>query len=110
MERTINKVELRGNVGADPIITTIDGGVRLIRFSLATHEAYKGRDGQFKEETMWHNVVAWIGKNGSDFEGLKKGAFVSVVGKIKYSRYTSKEGQERFSTDIVALNMNVLNE
>lgn len=107
MERTLNKVELRGNVGADPKVTEMEGGVSLIRFSLATHEVFKGRDGQYKEETTWHNVAAWSSKGMPDFSRIRKGDFVELTGKIRYYTYTSKDGQERYSSEIVALKMSL---
>lgn len=108
MERTLNKVELRGNVGVDPKITELENGARVIRFSVATHETFKTKEGALKEETTWHNVAGWYNRSMPDFEKIKKGAFVEVVGKLRYSKYTTKEGAERYSTDIVAQKMSIL--
>ncbi|MBP5692178.1 MAG: single-stranded DNA-binding protein [Bacteroidales bacterium] len=107
MEKTLNKVELRGNVGADPKVTEMEGGVSLIRFSLATHEVYKGRDGQYKEETSWHNIAAWSSKGMLDFGKIRKGVLVELTGRLRYYKYTSKDGQERYSCEIVALKMSL---
>ncbi len=108
MERTLNKVELRGNVGADPRITELGNGARVIRFSVATHETFKTKDGILKEETTWHNVAGWYNKSMPEFEKIKKGTFVEIVGKLKYSKYLSKDGSERYSTDIVVQKMSIL--
>ena len=54
-----NKVQLIGNLGNDPEIITLDSGKKLAKFSLATNEHYKDKDGQKKTKTDWHNVVAW---------------------------------------------------
>lgn len=104
----MNKVELRGNVGSDPKITELESGAKVIRFSLATHETFKTKDGTLKEETTWHNVAGWYNKMMPEFETIKKGSFVEIVGKLRYSKYFSKEGFEKFSTDIVIQKMNVL--
>lgn len=102
MEKSLNKVDLKGNVGVEPKITVLENGAKVIRFSVATHEAYKGKEGEFKEETTWHNVVAWAAKNMPDFQMIKKGQFVEVSGRLKYSRYKTKTGEDRYTTEIVA--------
>ncbi len=107
MEKTLNRVELKGRVGADPKISQMEGGVSIIRFSVATHEAYKGKDGLYKEETTWHNVAAWSSKNIPDFSKVRKGVFVDLIGKLRYFKYVTKNGEERFSSEIVALKMSL---
>lgn len=107
MERTLNRVEIKGNIGAEPKITTLESGAKVIRFSVATHEAFKGKDGQYKEETTWHNVVAWSAKSMPDFLSIKKGSFVELTGKLKYSKYKAKSGEDKYITEIVALKMSV---
>ena len=107
MEKTLNRVELKGYVGADPKITQMEGGASIIRFSVATHEAYKGKDGVYKEETTWHNVAAWSSKGLPEFSNIKKGVFVEVIGKLRYFKYVTKTGEERFSSEIVALKMSL---
>ncbi|MBQ6311619.1 MAG: single-stranded DNA-binding protein [Bacteroidales bacterium] len=107
MEKTLNKVELKGRVGADPKVTEMEGGVSLIRFSLATHEVFKGKDGQYKEETMWHSIAAWSSKGMPDFSKIRKGVFVELSGRLRYYSYMGKDGQERYSCEIVALKMSL---
>lgn len=107
MERTLNRVELRGNVGADPKVTELEGGVKVIRFSLATHEVFKGKDGQFKEETMWHSIVAWSSKGMMDFSKVRKGVFLELVGRLRYFKYVSKSGEDKYSSEIVAYKMSL---
>jgi len=107
MERTLNRVELRGNVGADPKVTELEGGVTVIRFSLATHEAFKAKDGQYREETTWHNIAAWSSKGMMDFSKIKKGVFLELTGRLRYFKYVSKTGEEKNSCEIVALKMSV---
>ena len=62
---------------------------------------------EWKEETSWHNVVAWTSKYVHNLEQLKKGMFVEIVGKLRYTRYTSKSGEERFITEIVASKLTI---
>ena len=72
MDRSINRVELRGNVGSEPRINEV-GESKVIRFSLATNETFKDRNGVLKEETTWHSVSAWAGRGMPDFNEIKKG-------------------------------------
>jgi single-strand DNA-binding protein len=98
-----NYVHLLGNVGDDPKVTELDGGKKVARFSLATHETYKDRKGEKQQSTDWHTVVAW-GKTAEIIEKYAhKGKQVAVVGKLKSRTYTEpKEGNERYVTEVVA--------
>lgn len=105
---SLNRVELRGRIGQDPKITEA-GGSKVARFSVATSEIYKDRSGALQEETTWHNVSVWNGKNVADFAQLKKGTMVSVFGRIRISKYTSVDGDERYFTEIVANSVSLAN-
>ena len=107
MEKSLNRVELKGRVGADPKVTEISENVAIIRFSVATHETFKGKDGQLREETTWHNVAAWSGRGMLEFSKIKKGVFVELAGRLRYFKYVAKDGKERFSCEIVASKMSV---
>lgn len=98
----INKVTLIGNLGADPEVRRLEGGVAVARFSLATNESYKDKDGNFQTNTEWHNVVVWREAAERAEKMLRKGMLVYVEGKITYRKYTTQEGQDRYVTDIVA--------
>lgn len=102
MEKSINRVELRGNVGFDPRISSLEDGLQVMRVSLATNEAYKNRKGEWQEETVWHNIVAWAGKNMPDFSSIRKGSTLSVTGRLKPVNYQTKSGVERQTYEIVA--------
>ena len=97
----LNRVELRGRVGHDPKIITV-GDSQLARFSLATNEAFRGKNGELREETTWHNVTAWAGRNITDFKNIHKGAFVSLVGRLRSTRFTGTDGAERNIVEVVA--------
>lgn len=102
MDRSMNRVELKGRVGHDArILRTENGGVAA-RFTLATNEIIKGRDESLREEVTWHNIVAWSRKGMPDFEKIRKGTFLALEGKIRYVKYTSSSGEERNATEIVA--------
>lgn len=98
----INKVTLIGNLGADPEVRHLENGVMVARFSVATNESYKDKDGNFQQVTEWHNVVAWRDLAERAEKMLKKGMLVYVDGKISYRKFTGQDGQERYVTDIVA--------
>ncbi len=105
MEKSLNRVELKGHVGVDPRVISSEEGVQMIRLSLATNESFKNRKGEWQEETVWHNVVAWSGKNMPDFSTIKKGAMLSVVGRIRPVQYVTKAGTERHTYEVVAFNL-----
>ena len=103
MDKSINKVELRGRVGQDARILKTENGVMAARFTLATNEIIKGRDESLREETTWHNIVAWSSKNMPNFNTIKKGTFIELVGKIRYIKFKNSAGEERNLTEILAL-------
>lgn len=95
-----NKVSLIGRLGAQPEVVTFDSGRTLARFSLATNESYKNKEGEWQESTQWHNITAW-GKT-ADLIGklLNKGQEVVVEGKLVNNSYETKEGEKRYGTTI----------
>ena len=96
----INKVTLIGRVGKDPIIKHFDNGGAVAEFSLATDDSYKNKQGEKIEQTDWHNIRA-NGKLVDVIEKyVKKGMEVYVDGKIKYRKYSDKDGIDRYITEI----------
>lgn len=104
----VNKVTLIGNLGGDPEIRHLENGTMVGRFSLATNENYKDKEGNWQTQTEWHNVVVWRELADRAEKQLKKGAQVYVEGKITYRKYQGTDGQERYMTDIVANQLRVL--
>lgn len=104
----INRVTLIGNLGADPEVRHLENGVMVGRFSLATNENYKDKDGNWQSQTEWHNVVVWRDMADRAEKMLKKGMQVFVEGKITYRKYTGQDNVERYATDIVANTMRIL--
>lgn len=108
MARGINKVILVGNLGNDPDVKYTQGGMAITRISLATTSVRKDKDGNQQERTEWHRVV-FFGKLGEIAgEYLRKGSTVYVEGSIKYDKFTGQDGVEKYSTDIVANEMQML--
>jgi single-strand DNA-binding protein len=108
MARGINKVILVGNLGNDPETKYTQGGMAVTKVSLATTSVRKDRDGNTQERTEWHRVT-FFGKLGEIAgEYLRKGSQVYVEGSIRYDKYTGQDGTERYSTDIIADEMQML--
>ncbi|WP_192823001.1 single-stranded DNA-binding protein [Rufibacter sp. LB8] len=105
---SINKVILIGNLGKDPEVRHLEGGVAVARFPLATSETFKDKNGERQERTEWHNIVLWRGLAEVSEKYLKKGQSVYIEGKIRTNSYQDKEGVQRYSTEIVADNMTML--
>jgi len=108
MARGINKVILVGNLGNDPETKYTQSGMAVTRISLATTSVRKDREGNQQERTEWHRVV-FFGKLGEIAgEYLRKGSQCYVEGSIRYDKYTGQDGVEKYSTDIVADEMQML--
>ncbi len=105
---SVNKVILIGNLGKDPEVRHLEGGVAVARFPLATSETYKDKSGQKQEKTEWHNIVLWRGLAEVAEKYLRKGQSVFIEGKIRTNQYQDKDGVQRYSTEIVADNMTML--
>ena len=108
MARGVNKVILVGNLGNDPDTKYTQGGMAVTRISLATTSVRNDREGNKQERTEWHRVV-FFGKLGEIAgEYLRKGSQVYVEGEIRYDKYTGQDGVEKYTTDIVANEMQML--
>ena len=101
MAFSLNKVMLIGNLGRDAETRFTTNNLSVTNFTLATSNSYKGKDGNWVNETTWHNIVAF---NLSDYmkENLKKGRKFYVEGRISKRDYTDKEGVKRYSTEVVS--------
>lgn len=103
-----NKVILIGNLGADPDVRTLDSGTKVAKFSLATNENYQDSAGEWQKKTEWHNVIAWRYMAEKAERDLKKGTMVFIEGKVTYRKWQDQEGKDRYSTDIVASSLKLL--
>ena len=104
----VNKVILVGNLGKDPEVRYLDNGVAVANFSLATTENYKNKQGERVSQTEWHNIVFWRGLAEVAEKYLKKGDSVYVEGKLRTRRWEDKDGNAKYTTEILADNMTML--
>lgn len=109
MARTgVNKVILIGNLGADPEIRHTASNVAVTTLRLATTERYKDRNGERQERTEWHNVVMWRGLAEIAERYLRKGSTIYVEGRLETRSWDDKSGQKRYTTEVVATDMTML--
>jgi single-strand DNA-binding protein len=105
---SVNKVILVGNLGRDPEVRYLPSGDPVANVTIATSSKYKSKTGEMVEETEWHRVT-FFGKLAEIVgQYLKKGRSVYVEGRSKTRKYTDKDGVEKFATDIIANEMQML--
>jgi len=109
MARGVNKVILIGNLGKDPEIRYTQSGTAVCNFSIATTESWGGKDGAEREEkTEWHNIVTWARLAEICNQYLQKGRQVYIEGRIQTRKWEDRDGNTRYTTEIVAQNMQML--
>ena len=86
-----NKVQLIGNLGNDPEIVTCDNGKKLAKFSLATNEHYKDKNGEKQAKTQWHNLIAWNKTADLIEQYVTKGKQIAIEGKLSSRTYDDKD-------------------
>ncbi len=106
--RSVNKVILIGNLGADPELRHTPGNVPVVNFTVATNESWVNRDGAREERTEWHRVVAWRKLAEICNEYLRKGTQVYIEGRLQTRTWEDQSGQKRYMTEIVADEMVIL--
>ena len=111
----LNKVMLIGNVGNDPEVRYLESNpqnpgtnAKVASFRLATTERYRDRSGELRENTEWHNIVVW--RNNADVveKFVHKGSQVYIEGKLRTRQWTNQTGNKRYTTEIVADNLQLL--
>ena len=105
---SVNKVILLGNVGKDPEVRYLENGTAVANFSLATTENFKNKNGERVSNTEWHNIVAWRGLAEIAEKYVKKGSQLFIEGKITSRSWDDKEGNKRYTTEVVASNFQML--
>ena len=104
----INRNELRGLVGSVKLQEV--GGKKVARIAVATSMAYNDRNGAAVIDTQWHNVSAWEGKRVTCLDKVQKGDRVSVIGRVRYNKFTGMDGQDHYSTEIQANKLAILDD
>ncbi len=104
----INKATLIGNVGIDPEVRTLENGIKVATVSLATSERFTDRQGQRQERTTWHRIVLWRNLAELVEKYVHKGSQLYIEGRISNRQYKDKDGNDRFTTEIVANDMKFL--
>lgn len=106
MSRSLNKVMLIGNLGADPEVRSTTSGTRVATLSLATSRQWNSKDGERQEKTEWHRVVLWnnraTGLADIAEKFMKKGDRIYVEGRIEYRTWEDRDGNTRYSTEVIA--------
>lgn len=104
-----NRIVLKGNVGRDPRVQMV-GQSQVVNFSLATKESWKDRNGEWKDETTWFNVVAWQGHGICDFNQIQQGQKLLVVGKMRNREFTDKNSEKRSIWEVVASTIDIIQD
>jgi single-strand DNA-binding protein len=111
----LNKVMLIGNVGNDPEIRYLDsnpqspqGSAKVASFRLATTERYRDRNGETRENTEWHSIVAWRSNADLVEKFVHKGSQIYIEGKLRTRQWTDQTGNKRFTTEVQADNIQLL--
>lgn len=105
---SVNKVILVGNLGRDPEVRYMPNGEAVCNFSIATTDNWKDKSGAKQERTEWHNIVMYRKLAEIAGEYLKKGRPVYVEGRLQTRKWQTKEGQDRYTTEIIADQMQML--
>jgi single-strand DNA-binding protein len=108
--RGVNRVMLIGNLGKDPDLQFLEGNIAVAKFSLATTESYKDKNGKLMSQTEWHTVVLWRGLAELAQKYLHKGSLVYIEGRLKTRSWEDKEHNKKFATEIVGDNLIMLDK
>ncbi len=102
MAASMNKVILIGHLGQDPKISYTQSGQAVAKLRLATSERFKDKAGQWTDRTEWHDIVVWGQQAEFCSNYLAKGALVMTEGRLQTRKWQDKEGQDRYTTEVVA--------
>jgi len=107
--RSLNRVQLIGNLGKDPEIKYTPQGTPVAKLAIATNERFKDKSGEWQDRTEWHNVVLWQRLAEIAGEYLKKGGKVYIEGRLQTRSWDDKQtGQKKYMTEVVASDMILL--
>lgn len=100
--RGLNRVTLIGNAGNDPEYKTLQDGTAVAKLSIATTESYRLKNGEPQSHTDWHTIIAWRGLASLAHQYIHKGSLVYIDGKLRNRQYEDKDGQKKYTTEIIA--------
>jgi single-strand DNA-binding protein len=108
MARGVNKVILIGHLGADPETRAMPSGMTVANIRMATTESFKDKGGEWQERTEWHNVALFgrLGEVAGEY--LRKGSQVYIEGRLRTRKWQDKQGNDRYTTEIIANDMQML--
>ena len=101
MARSLNKVMLIGNLGRDPELRATSSGRQVATFTMATNHPWKDKNGEWQDDTQWHNVVVWGQQAEYVATNMKKGSRAYVEGRLTHRSWDDQSGQKRYITEIV---------
>lgn len=101
MRNLRNKVQLIGNLGADPEVNHLENGKTVAKFTMATTEKYRNGSGDLVTDTQWHTIIAWGKKAEIVQQYLTKGKEVAIEGKLVQRSYEGKNGDKKYVTEVV---------
>lgn len=108
MAKDLNKVQFTGHLGADPEMRYTPQGSAVTNFRVASNRSWKDRDGTAHEDTEWFRVVAWDKLGEICNQYLTKGSRVYIEGRLQTRKWTDRDGQERYTSEVVAQDMIIL--
>lgn len=108
MPRSVNRVTLLGHLGKDPELKYTPSGQAVTKFSMATSERWKDKNGEWQDRTEWHNIVLWAKMAETANQYLTKGSQVFIEGRLQTRSWDDKDGKKHYMTEIVAQDMVLL--
>jgi single-strand DNA-binding protein len=106
----VNKVILIGNLGRDPETRQLESGTKIAKFSLATNENYRDRNGEWQQKTEWHNIVFWGNLAERAEKYLHKGNTIYIEGKLSTRKWQDENGNDRYTTEVTGLTYKILDK
>ncbi len=106
----VNKVILIGNLGRDPEVRQLESGTKIAKFSLATNENFKDRNGEWQKRTEWHNIVLWGNLAERAEKYLHKGSTIYIEGRLGTRKWKDENGHDRYTTEVTGIIYKILDK
>lgn len=108
MARSLNRIQIIGNLGAEPEVRSTPGGTRVANLRVATNEQWTDKSGQKQEHTEWHRVVLYGALADIAEKYMRKGGRIFVEGSLRTDKWTDRDGNDRYTTEVRAQNVILL--